>query len=665
MENIKLPGTYEELKRNSIGDNKEEFWRQWAEEIKWSTFPETILDSAHAPFYKWFSDGKLNITENCLDRHIEELGDLPAYHYEGPIAGVRITWTYKQLLHEVEKFSGVLVSNGISKGDTVIIYMPMILEAAAVILACARIGAIHSVVFGGFAAKELSGRIKDSGAKIIVSASCGLEPHKVVEYRPLIREALDILENGGMANITETKVIYVQREQHKLSELLPTEAFYKDEMEKATPQKAVQVDSTHPLYILYTSGTTGDPKGIVRDCGGTAVALNLCLDIGFDLQKRDVMFATSDIGWVVGHSYMIYGPLLRGATSIFYEGKPNTPDAGSFYEICERHKVKVFYTSPTAIRFLKKLDPEHTYPKKYNLSTMKVFGIVGERTDINTYDYIKEVIPVDCLYTDTYWQTETGWFISANFVKPERFAVKGGSCTKTFPGYDLCILDDESKEVSSGKSGHVVIKLPMPPSFMSTLWRNDEFFKLKYLSQFEGYYCTADSGYIDADGYIHIMSRVDDVINTAGHRLSTASLEECLNSHPIIAESAVVGGLDDVKGTVPVGFVVIKDGSTANKLQLEKDLVKLVRHDIGPVACLNMLFVVDKLPKTRSGKILRRTLKCIIDGKEFKIPPTIEDPSVLKSIKKVVLDHGQGKKKNIVFEEDEVEKKLKVDQEES
>jgi propionyl-CoA synthetase len=643
----KWGATYEELHASSLGEQRESFWAKQAEGIDWIKKPEKILDASNPPFYRWYPDATLNITYNCLDRHAAKYPDRACLIYEGPIAKKREVWSYQRTLEEVELFAGVLFNHGVRKGDRVIIYMPMINESICAMLACARIGAIHSVVFGGFASKELASRITDSKAKVILTASCGLEPHKNVNYRELIKGALE------MINLPDLPVIYVERPQQLLENRSPTEFLYHEERAKATRQGPTEMNSTDPLYILYTSGTTGQPKGIVRDCGGTAVGLNMVEQLGFDLNAGDVMFASSDIGWVVGHNFIVYGPLIRGATTIIYEGKPTgTPDPGAFWEICEKYKVKVFYTSPTAARVLRREDPEAVYPKKYDLSSVKVCGIVGERTDVHTYDYIKALLPKDCLYNDTYWQTETGWFIAANFTAPQRFPTKGGSCTKPYPGYEIVVFNEEgAQETEPNKIGNVLAKLPCPPSFMPTLWENDAFYVEKYMKAYPGYYLTGDAGYFDEDGYLHIMARIDDVINTAGHRLSTAQIEEVLISNSHIAEAAVIGGLDELRGEVPVAFVVVKSGIEYDENELKKALNLTVRTDIGPVSNLGMIFVVNKLPKTRSGKILRGTLKKMYDGKEYGVPATIEDPSVLPEIHEQILKSGIAAKRTIKFDE--------------
>lgn len=641
-----IAGSYKDFHAQSIGDDKDKFWEKYVDEIEWIKRPQTILDSQNPPFYKWFPDGTLNITVSCLDRHVKTHPDNPCLIYEGPIAKKRDVWSYKRTLEEVELFAGILHNNfKVQKGDRVIIYMPMIPESVCAMLACARIGAIHSVVFGGFASKELASRIKDSNAKIILSAACGLEPHKIVNYRELINGALEINQ------LSNLPVLYVEREQMPLNDLASNEFLYSKEKEKAKPQGPVEVESTHPLYILYTSGTTGQPKGIVRDCGGTAVGLSLICNLGFDLNFGDIMFSSSDIGWVVGHNYIVYGPLIRGAATILFEGKPTgTPDPSAYWEICERHKAKVLYTSPTAIRAIRREDPEGIFAKKHNLNSLKVCGIVGERTDIHTYEYLKSILPNDCLYNDTYWQTETGIFIAANFTKPEQFPTKGGSCTKPYPGYDIRIMDEDGNELKEhGKIGNIVAKLPCPPAFMPTLWQNDQFYVEKYMSAYKGYYLTGDAGFFDEDGYLNVMARIDDVINTAGHRLSTAQMEEVLLSNDSIAEAAVLGGLDDFKGEVPIAFVVVKAGVEYEEKALIKDLCAKIRQDIGPVSSLGMVFIVAKLPKTRSGKILRGTLKKMYDGQDYGSPATIEDASVLPIIYDQIISAGVGKKRVIQF----------------
>lgn len=651
--------SYKELHDFSL-QQPDRYWKQCASVLHWEKFPTKILDSSNAPFYKWYSDGELNITYNCVDRHAKANPDKPALIYEGPIAKQTRVMTYKELHEKVALFAGVLVSKGLKKGDRAIIYMPMVLESAVYILACARIGVVHSIVFGGFAARELANRINDCDPKIILSASCGLEPHKVVTYPDLIREALVLTNRVGLATV------YVNRPQNLLTELGEGESLYDTEMENAKPADPVIVESTHPLYILYTSGTTGQPKGIYRDVGGTAAGMMLSMELGFGFGPNSTIFATSDIGWVVGHSYIIYGPLLWGGTSIIYEGKPvGTPDVTAYFKIVEKYKVDVLYSSPTAIRAIRREDPEANLIKACDLSSLRVLGMVGERTDIHTYEFLKNLVPESCLYNDTYWQTETGWFISANFTQPERFTTKGGSCTKAYPGFDVQVLDDEGHRIyGSDELGHVCIKLPLPPGFMTSLWNNDKFFVEKYLTEFEGFYYTGDTGFLDEDGYLHIMTRTDDLIQVAGHRLSTAQLEEVLISHPAVAEAIVVGLKDALKGQIPFGLVVLKEGRDIPQDTLLKELVAIVRKEIGPVAFFQNATVVAKLPKTRSGKILRGTVRKILDGEEWAMPATLDDPETLKYITEVKDSIKLKRDTDITFDSDITHlnfKKLKVD----
>lgn len=648
---------YNELYQESI-KTPEKFWERQSKRLNWYKSPSKILDSTKKPFYRWYPDAKVNITYNCLDRHAKETPNKVAFIYEGPIAKKVKKITYKDLLEQVEKFAGVLKKKGLKSGDTLIIYMPMIIESAIVFLACARLGIIHSCVFGGFSAKELASRIRDCKPKAIVSASCGLEPHKVIFYPKMIREAKELVGDSSLLTF------YVDREEGPIECLKDNEFFYLEEMKSAEREKAVELDSNHPLYILYTSGTTGDPKGIYRDQGGTAVGVMASLDYGFGFTNNSIMFATSDIGWVVGHSYIIYGPLLFGATSVIYEGKPvGTPDVGEYFRIVEKYKIDVLYSSPTAIRAIRREDPEAEIIKKYNLNSLKVVGVVGERTDIYTYEFLKKIVPKDCLYNDTYWQTETGWFISANFLKPERFGTKGGSCTKSFPGYSIKIFGDDHKEIEKPKElGHVLIKLPMPPGFMLSIWGRDKAFIEKYLTKFPGYYQTGDAGYFDEDGYLSILTRTDDIIQVAGHRLSTAQMEEAVLNHKDLAEAVVVGLKDCLKGQVPFSMVVLKKGHKRDEKELFKEIIKHVRTEIGPVACLKSLIVVTQLPKTRSGKILRRTIRKIMDGEEWKMPPTIMNESAIDEILAIADKHLCKRKNNIEFGDKGVNsKKVKME----
>jgi propionyl-CoA synthetase len=638
--------TYNELHKESI-ENPRDFWRSRVQTLDWVKEPIDILDDSDKPFSRWYKDGRLNISYNCIDRHAKSNPDKVALIYEGPIAKETKTMTYGQLLDEVSRLAGALTGLGVVKGDRIIIYMPMVLESAVCMLACARLGAIHSVVFGGFSSKELANRIKDCQPKIILTASCGLEPHKVIDYPTMVREALKIAGEQGLPTV------YLNRPMHPVSNLEANEYFYHDLLAKSAPVEPTEVESNHPLYILYTSGTTGQPKGIYRDTAGTAVSLMLSMELGFGFSKDSIIFATSDIGWVVGHSYMVYGPLLWGGTSIFYEGKPvGTPDVKAFFSIVEKYKVDILYSSPTAIRSIKKEDPEAIHVKQCDISSLRVIGMVGERTDIYTYEYLKKLAPSDCLYNDTYWQTETGSFISANFMKPERFKTKGGSCTKAYPGWAISIKDDSGVTVETAKDlGHVVIKLPMPPGFMFSLWNNDEFFLKKYMEDFPGFYYTGDAGYFDEDGYLHVLTRTDDVINVAGHRLSTAQMEECLLKHPDIAEVAVVGIKDGLKGQIPFGLVVLKSGHTIETSVLLKEVIAIVRDEIGPVAFFQNLALIPKLPKTRSGKILRATIKKIIDNEEWRFPETIEDASTLDNLKELTAKMTIKRDLDIIFDE--------------
>eukprot|EP01015_Nassula_variabilis_P016813 TRINITY_DN2599_c0_g1_i7.p1 TRINITY_DN2599_c0_g1~~TRINITY_DN2599_c0_g1_i7.p1 ORF type:complete len:622 (+),score=141.23 TRINITY_DN2599_c0_g1_i7:1-1866(+) len=608
--------------------------------------------------YMGFQGGTLNTCYNCLDRHIEELGDNLALIYDSPITKNRATFTYNEVLENVSQLAGVLVDMGIQKGDRVIIYMPMIPQTVFALLACARIGAIHSVVFGGFAPKELASRITDAKPKLIIAASCGIEPPKrIIDYKKSLDEAIKLSGDD------EVKVLLFQRSEHISVTLIKGKHFdYEEMLAQAKSVPCVEVDATHPLYILYTSGTTGTPKGICRDNGGNAVSLTWTMKNVFNIGKRDVFFSGSDIGWVVGHSFIVYGPLMVGATTIIFEGKPvGTPDPGVYWRVIEEYKVKSFYTSPTALRAIKKEDPEGEYFKKYDFSSLDNIGVVGERSDIPTLEWLKSNIHEKVFINDTYWQTETGWPISCNYAYLKRFPEKFGSCVKPAPGYIVHILSDLGEILDANVLGNVCIKLPLPPSGLLTLYNHDDAYVSKYLKEHPGYYTTGDAGYFDENGYLHIMARVDDVINTAGHRLSTAQIEEVLNGHSAIAESAVVALKDDLRGEVPIGFVVVKKGHDMNNDLLEQELIKKVRDDVGPVAFFKKCIVVPKLPKTRSGKILRGVLKKIADGEEYKAPSTIEDDSVLSEITQIVKEVGLGIKANIQYEEDLMpQKKLKV-----
>ncbi len=618
---------YQEAYDESI-NNPEKFWGEAAKGIHWYKPYTRVLDESKKPFYLWFVGGELNTCYNAVDRHVDSgNGSRIALIYDSPVTGTITQCTYKELLNKVALLAGALQKYGIKKGDRVIIYMPMIPEALYAMLACARIGAIHSVVFGGFAPNELAIRIDDAKPKLIVSASCGVEGKKVIEYKPLLDKAIEI------ANHKPDYCIIFQRPQLKAPLAHGgRDIDYNDALSGVQPAKCVPVASTDPLYILYTSGTTGIPKGVVRDNGGHAVVLNWSMKNIYNIQPGDVWWAASDVGWVVGHSYIVYAPLLYGATTILYEGKPvGTPDPGAFWRVISQHKVKALFTAPTAFRAIKKEDPNGEYFKKYDLSQFNYLFLAGERLDPDTYYWATDLLKKPVI--DHWWQTETGWPIAANCVGIELLPIKAGSPTKPVPGYQVQIINEEATVLPNGTEGIVVIKLPLPPGTLPTLWQNDEKFKESYLDIFDGYYFTGDGGYFDEDGYLYIMGRIDDVINVAGHRLSTGAMEEVISKHPDVAECAVIGAEDSFKGQLPVGFVVLKAGVKKSKEQITSELAQMVRDQIGAVACYKTTLVVQRLPKTRSGKILRGTMRKIADNKPFAIPSTIDDPSILDEIK--------------------------------
>ncbi|MFJ4102327.1 propionyl-CoA synthetase [Amycolatopsis japonica] len=610
-------------------EDPEGFWLEAAQAIDWTRTPTQALDASKAPFYRWFPDGELNTAFNALDRHVRDgRGEQTALIWDSPVTDSVRRFTYAELLDEVARFAGALASLGVGKGDRVIVYMPMVPEAAVAMLACARLGAVHSVVFGGFAPKELAARIEDAKPKVIVAASCGIEPTRIVEYKPIIDEAL-----AGTAHQPD-KVVVLQRERAR-AELGERDADWAELVANASPADPVPVAATDPLYILYTSGTTGKPKGVVRDTGGHAVALAWSMSAIYDIQPGDVWWTASDVGWVVGHSYIVYAPLLIGATSIMYEGKPvNTPDAGAFWRVISDHGVKALFTAPTALRAIKKVDPDGVEIGKYQLSGFKTLFMAGERLDPETYHWAHDKLGVPVI--DHWWQTETGWPIAANPRGLEPMPVKPGSATKPVPGWDVRILDQTGDPLPAGREGAIAIKLPLPPGSLPTLWQDDERYHEAYLSRYEGHYLTGDSGYVDEDGYLFVMGRTDDVINVAGHRLSTGSMEAVLASHPAVAECAVIGVRDQLKGQLPRGFVVLKSGADIDAETLKAELVALVRRDIGPVAAFRDVSIVDALPKTRSGKILRKTMRGIADGRDEQVPSTIEDASVLDALKAVL-----------------------------
>ena len=619
---------YDDVFQASV-DNPEAFWLKAAQSIDWHVAPTRALEASTPPFYRWFPDGELNVCHNALDRHVDAgRGEQAALVYDSPVTGTQRTYTYAQLRDEVAAFAGVLAAQGVERGDRVVVYMPMVPEAVVAMLACARIGAVHSVVFGGFAPKELAVRIDDAAPKVIVSASCGIEGQRVIAYKPLLDRAIELAEHKPSASVI------LQRPQAEAA-MGPNDIDWATAAAAATPADCVPVKATDPLYILYTSGTTGKPKGVVRDGGGYAVALNWSMPSVYDVGPGETIFTASDVGWVVGHSYIVYAPLLVGATSVLYEGKPvGTPDAGQFWRVVQEHGVKSLFTAPTAFRAIKKEDPRGEYAQKYDLSSLKYLFLAGERLDPETLRWAQELLDIPVI--DHWWQTETGWPIVANPAGIELLPVKPGSPTVPLPGWDVQVLDSSGKPVEPGTDGAIVVKLPMPPGALPTLWNDDERFVGSYMSAYPGYYLTGDGGRIDSDGYVYVMGRTDDVINVAGHRLSTGGMEEVLASHPDVAECAVIGVADPMKGQIPRGFVVLKSGVERDPDELRAELVQLVRDQIGAVASLKDVAVVVALPKTRSGKILRKTMRGIADGLDEPVPGTIENAAVLDDLRPVL-----------------------------
>ena len=620
-----MPNAYDEIYARSIR-HPDEFWSEAAEDVHWFKRWERVLDRSADPFYRWFIGGVTNTCYNALDVHIERgRGEQIALIYDSPLTNTIKKFTYRELRDLVARFAGGLQSLGVTRGDRVILYMPMIPEAVIAMLACARIGAIHSVVFGGFAANELAKRIADAKPKVIVSASCGIEPGRVIAYKPMLDEAIELSPAKP-----EACVIF-QRPQITAALRPGRDRDWNDVMRDAIPAVCVPVEGTDPLYILYTSGTTGHPKGVTRDNGGHLVALKWSMKYIYGVEPGEVFWAASDIGWVVGHSYIVYAPLFHGCTTILYEGKPvGTPDPGAFWRVISQHGVSVLFTAPTAFRAIKRDDPNGDYIRKYDRKHFRYLFLAGERCDPDTLLWAQGQLKVPVI--DHWWQTETGWPIGANCAGLGLLPVKPGSCTKAVPGYDVRILDDRGQPVPPGTIGNVVIKLPLPPGCLPTMWNADDEYRKWYLSAFPGYYKTADAGYIDADGYLWIMSRTDDIINVAGHRLSTGVLEEVLASHPAIAECAVVGVADDIKGEVPVGLVVLKSGVKTEPKIVVEELVRLIRDKVGPVASFKSSVIVKRLPKTRSGKIVRGTIKRIAEGSAYTVPATIDDPAILDEI---------------------------------
>ena len=623
------PLSHRAMHRASL-DDPERFWMEAAREIDWKRAPSRALEDAAAPLYRWYPDGELNTAWNCLDRHVEAgRGDQAALIYDSPITGKKATYSYRELLEEVARFAGAMRALGVSHGDRVILYMPMIPEAAIAMLACARLGAVHSVVFGGFAAKELATRIDDAKPKLIVSASCGIEPTRVVAYKPLLDEAI------ALSAHPPERCIIRQRER-LAAELVPGRDLTWDEATaEAEPAEAVPVRATDPLYVLYTSGTTGQPKGVVRDHGGHAVALLWSMRHVYGAREGEVFWAASDVGWVVGHSYIVYGPLLNGNTTVLFEGKPvGTPDAGTFFRVIAEHDVTILFTAPTAFRAIKKEDPDAIELQKYDRRAFRALFLAGERSDSATLEWAERHLGVPVI--DHWWQTETGWPIVSNCLGIEALPVKHGSPTLPVPGWDIQVVDEAARPVPAGETGALVVKLPLPPGSLPTLWNADERYREAYLTEFPGYYKTADAGYIDEEGYVYVMARTDDIINVAGHRLSTGQMEEVLARHPDVAECAVIGVADALKGEVPLGLLVLKAGVARAGAEIVAEVVQSVRETIGPVAAFKRAHVVARLPKTRSGKILRGTMKKIADGQEVKVPATIDDPAILDEIREAI-----------------------------
>jgi propionyl-CoA synthetase len=624
-------GSYAEAFRQSI-DDPEAFWGGAAQGIEWYREPTVVLDKSNPPFYRWFAGGVMNTCFNALDRHVRDgRGAQAALIYDSPVTGTCRTFTYTELLAEVARFAGVLRGLGVTAGDRVVVYMPMIPEAVITMLACARIGAVHSVVFGGFAASELAARIDDAAPKVVVSASCGIEVSRIVEYKPILDRAFEL------AARKPGRCVIVQRPQAPAVLTAGRDLDWAEAMAGAEPADCVPVAATDPLYILYTSGTTAKPKGVVRDNGGHAVALHWSMKHIYDTDPGEVYWAASDIGWVVGHSYIVYAPLLAGCTSVLYEGKPvGTPDAGAFWRVIEEHRVKAMFTAPTAFRAIKKEDPRGELARKHDLSSLRYLFLAGERLDPETYRWAGELLGIPVI--DHWWQTETGWAIAADPMGLEAMVTKPGSPTMPVPGYDVRVVDANGDDAGPGVTGEIVVRLPLPPGCLPTLWGDDQRFVDSYLSQHPGAYMTGDGGYRDSDGYLYVMGRIDDVINVAGHRLSTGEMEEVLASHPAVAECAVIGVDDELKGEIPRGFVVLKAGITADPAALSAELVQLIRDEIGPVAALRRVDVVAALPKTRSGKILRKTMRGIANGHDQLVPSTIEDLAVLDAMRPVLAD---------------------------
>ena len=617
---------------DSISD-REKFWEEAAQDIFWFKKYSKVLNSDNPPFYKWFEGGKTNTCYNALDLHIHNgLGNKTALIYDSPLANSQQKLTYAEMLEKVSILAGAILKSGVSKGDRVIIYMPMVPEAVIAMLACSRIGAVHSVVFGGFAANELASRIDDSEAKLILTASCGIEPGRIIKYIPLISEALKI------SNHKPEKIVVLQREQLNV-ELDENFIEWNDFKKDASAVPCAEIDSNDPAYILYTSGTTGTPKGIVRDTAGHIVALKWTMKNIYNINPDDVWWSASDIGWIVGHSYIVYAPLFYGCTTVLFEGKPvGTPDPGTFWRVISEHKVKSLFTAPTAFRAIKKEDPNGEYFSKYDLSHFESLFLAGERADPDTIKWAEKLLEKPVI--DHWWQTETSWAISANCLGLGLFPTKYGSAGKPVPGYNVKILKPDGSEASPNEMGDVVVELPLPPGTFPTLWGADKRYKENYMTNYPGYYQTYDAGHIDEDGYVWIMARTDDIINVAGHRLSTGAMEEILSDHQDVAECAVIGIADKLKGQLPIGLIVLKMGVEKELDQISKECIMMVREKLGPVAAFKTAIVVQRLPKTRSGKILRGTVRKIADGEQYKVPPTIDDPQILVEIKEALIKNN-------------------------
>ncbi|MFT5445897.1 MAG: propionyl-CoA synthetase [Gammaproteobacteria bacterium] len=632
-----MSSQYELAYQRSI-DDPDGFWAEAARDIHWDREWDQVLDRSNPPSYRWFPGAQLNTCYNALDRHVlDGRADQAALIYDSPVTGKQKTYSYRELRDEVARIAGAMAARGVTKGDRVIIYMPMVPEAAMAMLACARLGAVHSVVFGGFAANELAVRIDDAQPKMVLTASCGIEPSRVIAYKPLLDQAIEL------ARHKPATCLILQREQQLASLQAPRDVDWREAVDGAEPADCVSVAATDPLYILYTSGTTGEPKGVVRDNGGHAVALKWTMKNVYGIEPGDVFWTASDVGWVVGHSYIVYAPLLNGSTTVLYEGKPvGTPDAGAFWRVIAEHKVAAMFTAPTAFRAIKKEDSSGKLIGQYDLSDFRTLFLAGERTDPDTLAWATEKLQVPVY--DHWWQTETGWQICGNCIGIEALPIKPGSATRPSPGMNVQVLgEDGHPVVGAGTIGELVIKLPLPPGTFATLWNAEQRFRSAYMDEFPGYYKTSDAGYIDEDGYVFVMARTDDIINVAGHRLSTGGMEEVLSSHPAVAECAVIGVADELKGQLPLGFLVLSDGVDRPHSEVVSEVVKLVREQIGPVAAFKTATVVARLPKTRSGKILRGTMQAIADSRPWKMPATIEEPTILDEISTALQDIGYAK----------------------